>query len=80
MPLPHFSFFKENEMLVCQIANNVLGQVNEVDDMEEAIALATKIIQENGVAITDEVTAELANDFSFLSPDEEWSVCIGIPE
>lgn len=67
-------------MLVCQIANNVLGQVNEVESMEEAVALATKIIQENGVTITDEVTDELKNDFSFVDTSGEWSVCIGIPE
>lgn len=67
-------------MLVCQIANNVLGQVNEVESMEEAVALATKIIQENGVTITDEVTDELKNDFSFVDISGEWSVCIGIPE
>jgi hypothetical protein len=68
------------KMIVCQIANNLLGQVNEVETLEEAIAVATQIIQENGVTITDEVTAELENDFSFLSDDGEWSVCIGTPE
>ena len=65
---------------VCQIRNNLLGQMDQCDTIEEAIEFAKGIIKENGVDVTWEVENELRSDYSYLSEDVEWSVCIGIVE
>lgn len=64
--------------MVCQIHNNLLGQMDECFSEEEAVALVLKIVKENGVKITDAVKKEIKNDLSYLSEDKEWSVCIGV--
>ena len=66
-------------MFVCQISNNLLGQVDEVADEEEGKALVLRLVAENGVEITDAVREEVNNDLSYLSEEADWSVCIGIP-
>ena len=62
---------------VCQIRDNLLGQMDEVADLEDAKALVVRIVGENGVKVTDEVRAEVENDWSYLDEGKEWSVCIG---
>lgn len=62
---------------VCQIRNNVLGQMNEFEDIEDAKAFLKNIVAENDVELTDEVLDEINADWSYLSEDREWSVCIG---
>ena len=64
--------------MVCQIHNNLLGQMDECFSEEEAVALVLKIVKENGVKITDAVKKEIKNDLSYLSEDKEWSVTISI--
>lgn len=61
---------------VCQIRDNILGQMDECNSIEKALSLAEKIIEENGVEITQEVKDDLKRDCYYL--DAEWSVCIGI--
>ena len=63
---------------VCQIRDNLLGQIDEIEDLEDAKALVLQIVEENGVKITDEVRQEVDNDLSYLDESKEWSVCIGI--
>lgn len=65
---------------VCYISNNLLGQMNQCDTEEEAIALVKRIVEENGVELTPENVAEIENDLSYLDDSKEWSVCIGIVE
>ncbi len=65
---------------VCQIRDNLLGQMNEVPDLEAAKALVLRIVRENGVEITDEMRAEVESDWSYLDDGKEWSVCIGTGE
>ena len=62
---------------VCQISNNLLGAMDECETIEEAVALVLRIVDENGVEITDEVRAEVDDDWSYMDTSKEWSVCIG---
>jgi len=70
---------KQTMFYVCQINDNLLGAMTECPDIVSAFSLATRIISENGVEVGPEVLKELEEDYSYLSEDEEWSVCIGIP-
>ena len=63
---------------VCQIRDNLLGQIDQVADLEDAKALVLQIVEENGVKITDGVRQEVDIDLSYLDERKEWSVCIGI--
>jgi len=65
---------------VCQINNNLLGQMHQCDTEAEAIALVKRIIGENGVELTPDVLKEVENSLSYLDESKEWSVCIGIVE
>lgn len=63
---------------VCQISRNLLGQMDEVETQEEAIALVLKIVAENGVDVSPYVEGEVNETLSYFDEDGEWSVCIGI--
>jgi hypothetical protein len=63
---------------VCQIFNNLLGQMDEVETQDEAIDLVLKIVGENGIDISEEVKDEVNETLSYIDEDKEWSVCIGI--
>ena len=63
---------------VCQISNNLLGQMDEVETEEEAVDLLLKIVEENGVEISEEVKQEVKETYAYLDESKEWSVCIGI--
>ncbi|MCK9462624.1 MAG: hypothetical protein M0R80_23645 [Proteobacteria bacterium] len=67
-------------MFVAQIRDNLLGQVNAVDTIEEGIELVKKIVIENGVTVTEEIMTEIEEDWSYLSEEGDWSVCIGQTE
>ena len=62
---------------VCQIRNNLLGQMDSFEDLEEAKDCLYAILRENGVKVTDEIRDEVDNDLSYLDDSKEWSVCIG---
>ena len=61
---------------VCQIQNNILGEMTECSDEKEAKQLLVRIIRENGVKVNKAVRNEINNSLSFLG--DNWSVCIGI--
>jgi len=62
---------------VCQIRNNLLGQMDEVDNLEDAKTLVLQMVSGNGVKITDDVREEVESDLSYSDKSKEWSVCIG---
>jgi hypothetical protein len=66
---------------VCQIQNNLLGQMNECEDLITALDLVKQIVKENGVELTDAVIEEIDQDWSYISEEqpaqEQWSVCVG---
>lgn len=63
---------------VCQISNNLLGQMDEVETEKEAVDLLLSIVEQNGVEISEEVKREIDETLAYLDEDGEWSVCIGI--
>jgi len=65
-------------IFVCQIRNNLLGQVDEVETFDEGIILIKKIVQENGVELTPVVIQEIEEDYDYLDEGKEWSVCMGM--
>jgi hypothetical protein len=76
---PSPNHFGETMHYVCQIRDNLLGQIDEIAHLEDAKALVLQIVEENGVKITDDVRQEVDNDLLYLGEGREWSVCIGIP-
>jgi hypothetical protein len=63
---------------VCQIHNNLLGQMDECSTWDEATALVRRIVkEEHGVELTDEVKEEIENAGSYRCDQEDWAVCIG---
>jgi hypothetical protein len=62
---------------VCQIKDNLLGQMDECEDLISALDLVQKIVKENGVDLSPDVLTEINEDWSYLGDD--WSVCVGTP-
>ena len=73
---------------VCQISNNSLGTVTQVETIEDGLELIKKIVVENGVEITPEVLEEIENDYEYIdemmqfeaTPANSWGVCLGTIE
>jgi hypothetical protein len=50
--------------------------MSEHETIEEAILTVKQIVSETE-ELTPEIEEEIAVDYSYLSEDQDWSVCIG---
>jgi hypothetical protein len=62
---------------VCQISNNLLGVMEEFPTVEEAIDRVYGLLREKEIEISVGVQQEVNSDWSYLSDDRTWSICIG---
>ena len=67
-------------VIVCEIHNNELGCVHQVENIINGLDLIMKKLQENNVPITQEVTQEVEETHGYINEAEGWSIQLGITD